>query len=573
MEVYRIDDVPLIYAQLQEMKLQELIDQSIPTHGNWQGISLGNVLVIWLSYLISEGDHRLSPVESWVFQNLLWLQSLTGLSNLTSKDLTDDRLEQALDYLSEDSNWSSFASVFEANTLSIYDLDSETIRLDAAPMQGHHRIKPEGLFQKGYHKQHANLGQFKIMLASLDNKVNQFGYPLFHKVFSGEKADDILYYPVLKDCNDLFKGQGDHTGKLIVGDSKMGSKFLRHSITEMGHSYLVPLSKVQLSNEKRKELINNSLSDEFEQVYKNDKLVAKGFEVLREMNYTDKSEQNHNWKERLIFVLSSHYAKSQRIAFDKKMKSTQALLLELAVPKQGKVKIESKQTLILRIDEILKAKSLQDCLKVEVIEIILEKQKRKYGNLPARTEYITQFQIKVKIEEQVVEEKKKLMGWQVYACTENKEKLSLEQCVWKYRAQNQIEKRFDDLRNKIAPLIPIHLQKDNRVQALVHLLMIALKAIALMEYKVAKSLAEKKQKLDNIYPGNPKQATKNPTAKRILTAFKGISIVVFKKKTKKKVLIELTDISQNQKKIIKLMGFKSSIYKKLKQNIKFSFST
>jgi len=94
-----------------------------------------------------------------------------------------------------------------------------------------------------------------------------------------------------------------------------------------------------------------------------------------------------------------------------------------------------------------------------------------------------------------------------------------------------------------------------------------------MEYKVAKSLDEQKQELDNIYPGNPKQATKNPTAKRMLTAFKGISIVVLKKKRKKKILIKLTDISLNQKKIIRLMGFKSSLYKKLKQNIKISFST
>ena len=62
----RVDDIPLLLAQMQRMSLPALLDAHFPTHGNWQGLSLGWVTVIWLSSILSEGDHRLNHVEPGV---------------------------------------------------------------------------------------------------------------------------------------------------------------------------------------------------------------------------------------------------------------------------------------------------------------------------------------------------------------------------------------------------------------------------------------------------------------------------------------------------------------------------
>ena len=577
MKVFRIDDIPLIYEQLSELYLSEIIDRSIKTSGSWQGISLGNLVCLWLCYLISESDHRLSPVESWSSENLLWLQSLSGLSSLSSKDFTDDRLGLALDYLSDANNWNNFSHSFEARSLSVYDLEGmSTIRLDAAPMQGHHAIWKGGMFQNGHNKHHKNIGQFKVMLAALDNELNSFSYPLYHKVFSGEKADDILYLPVIKECEKVFKSIGDLSPKLIVGDSKMGSRSLRSYIEQSGNYYLMPLSKTQLSQHQRIELINQYLPSGLEKIYKKDKkgelvLVAEGFETSWQVNYTDKTEGNtHSWTERLLFVLSHSYAQSQQSAFEKKIKNTESQLLELVKPKQGKKAIRSQTELEQSINTILSEKELEAYLKVDIEEIIEIKYKRKYKDRPAGVEEIVSYQLIIERNSKAIEDKKGIMGWQVYACNAYKEKLSLEQCVWKYRAQNRIESRFDNLRNKIAPLIPIYLQKDNRVEALVNLLMLALKVISVMEYKAAKSLKEKNEALDNIYHGNPKQKTKTPTAKKMLTAFKGISIVILKDKNNSRV--EMTALNQTQMKIIRIIGFKTTLYKKLVDKIRISLS-
>jgi hypothetical protein len=50
----RVDDIPLLLTQIERMGIKKLIDKHFPTHGNWQGESLGNVAVIWLTHAFSQ---------------------------------------------------------------------------------------------------------------------------------------------------------------------------------------------------------------------------------------------------------------------------------------------------------------------------------------------------------------------------------------------------------------------------------------------------------------------------------------------------------------------------------------
>jgi transposase len=65
-ESYRVDDIPLLIAQQRAMGIERIIDEVVQPHGNRQGLSVGWTVVVWLSYIVSQGDHRLSYVESWV---------------------------------------------------------------------------------------------------------------------------------------------------------------------------------------------------------------------------------------------------------------------------------------------------------------------------------------------------------------------------------------------------------------------------------------------------------------------------------------------------------------------------
>jgi Domain of unknown function (DUF4277) len=103
----RVDDIPLLLAQIERMGIKELIDKHFPTHGNWQGESLGSVVAIWLTHILSQADHRLNQVQDWAFKRLETLKALCG-EDLHELDLTDDRLEAVLRYLDSDRNWYSF---------------------------------------------------------------------------------------------------------------------------------------------------------------------------------------------------------------------------------------------------------------------------------------------------------------------------------------------------------------------------------------------------------------------------------------------------------------------------------
>ena len=92
----RVDDIPLLVAQLDRMGIQPLLDGHFPTHGNWVGLSLGWVTVSWLTHILSEADHRLNQVPPWAKQRLHTLRGATG-QPVHPLDLSDDRLAAVLE--------------------------------------------------------------------------------------------------------------------------------------------------------------------------------------------------------------------------------------------------------------------------------------------------------------------------------------------------------------------------------------------------------------------------------------------------------------------------------------------
>jgi hypothetical protein len=81
----RVDDIPLLLAQLERMGVRSLLNEYFPAHGNWVGLSVGWVAELWLTHILSEADHRLNHVEPWTEQRLHTLQMLDrGLSPVSA---------------------------------------------------------------------------------------------------------------------------------------------------------------------------------------------------------------------------------------------------------------------------------------------------------------------------------------------------------------------------------------------------------------------------------------------------------------------------------------------------------
>ena len=126
----RIDDIPLLLAQMDRMGLSGLLDAHFPTHGNWQGLPLGRMATIWLSSILSRGDHRLVHVEPWVAGRQMRLSQVSG-EIVRADDFSDDRLEIVLRLLSDDSHWTAFESALNQHLIRVYDRRAERVHVDS----------------------------------------------------------------------------------------------------------------------------------------------------------------------------------------------------------------------------------------------------------------------------------------------------------------------------------------------------------------------------------------------------------------------------------------------------------
>src|SRR5205823_11995831 len=185
----RVDDIPVLVALLLKLRVAEFIDKHFPTNGNRTGLSLGQMCIVWLTFILSQADHRLNQVEPWVAEHRRTLSRCLGCE-VEPRDCTDDRLATGLDYLSVDENWQSFEAELNGAIIRTYDLKTDRVRFDSTSVSAY--VTPEGMFQFGLSCDHRpDLPQLKISLSVLD----AMGLPLTTTVVAGNSEDDPLYLP------------------------------------------------------------------------------------------------------------------------------------------------------------------------------------------------------------------------------------------------------------------------------------------------------------------------------------------------------------------------------------------
>ena len=199
----RVDDVALLIGQMVKMGLPEVLDRHIPRHWTQRGLSWGWTAVIWLAYIVTEGDHRKVSVETYLKGMHHTLSCLTA-QVIEPLDFSDDRLSHLLQHLSKPAYWHAIERDLNERSIEIYDLSQDVIRCDATTVSGDHEVTEEGLVQFGYSKDDPARPQIKVMMGSLD----PLGMPLATDVLSGERADDGLYIPIIERIRTGLKTPG-----------------------------------------------------------------------------------------------------------------------------------------------------------------------------------------------------------------------------------------------------------------------------------------------------------------------------------------------------------------------------
>ncbi len=555
----RVDDIPVLLAQGKKIQVSELLDQHFVPHGNWQGTSFGWTTMIWLTHILSEGDHRMNQVAQWAENRLHTLEISSGQS-VRAQEWSDDRLGIVLDTLADAEKWQAFESDLNRHTFRVYNLKPQCVRVDSTTASGYWTVTPDGLFQYGHSKNHRpDLPQLKVMVSTLD----PLGMPVATQVVSGERADDQLYIPAIQQVSKSL----DEHGLLYVGDCKMGALATRAFIVASQDTYLCPLAEKQMAQETLEAYLRPVWSGQqaLIPIYRENQAgevehIAEGYEQRVELSATV-NEKTIPWTERHLIVRSFQQARKAEEGLQVRLANAQAELLRLNERKQGKKRIEDGVAMRVAADKVLAKYRVASMFKLKITVQSAERTIRSYKERAVRTEIERTVSLQVEVDEQVVQQEVALLGWRVYATNELTERLSLEQAVLAYREEYVIERGFGRLKGKPLTLTPMYLQSDERATGLIRLLSIGLRMLTLIEHRVRQQLAETNDTLSGLYAGNPKRTTERPTAEAMLQVFKGIHLSVVS--IGEQVLFHVTPLSEVQLQILSLVDFSSDIYTRL----------
>jgi transposase len=396
--------------------------------------------------------------------------------------------------------------------------------------------------------------------------LDPMGMPVATQVVSGERADDKLYIPAIKQVSASL----DEHGLLYVGDCKMAAIGIRAFIQNSQDYYLCPLSEVQLPDETLEAYLRpvwngNQALKPIERVNAEGQLdqIAEGYEQNISVS-AEIDNKTITWTERRLIIRSFQYARAAQEGLHKRLEKAQTELIELNEHKQGKRQFEDATGMQTVADQILKHHRVVGLLKFNILDESTERHIRAYGDYPARTEIEHTLTLLAETDDLAVQEAERWLGWRVYATNHPQDVLPLEKAALAYREEYLVEHGFGRLKGKPLSLSPMYLQSDERATGLIHLLSIGLRILTLIEYQARKRLADLDEKLSGIYAGNPKRATAHPTTEAMLQAFKGIYLSVVA--IGDQVLYHVTPLSDVQAKILSLLDFPTSIYTQLTNN-------
>lgn len=553
----RIDNLPLLIYWLKRMQVDRIIDRVLgPPHGNWGGLSYGEVAVVFVAYVVMRCTHFLSPMQGWARTHLVSLSQALGKA-VREQDFTDDRLGLLLARLGDEATrpgeW--IEEELGRQVLRAYDLPADTARIDMTTVSVHHQPPEEkGLMRLGHSKdRRPDLRQFKAVLATLD----PVGMPLATATVSGEQADDPLYVPVWERLVATL-GRADF---LTVGDCKLASLANRAHLDSHGGFYLAPLPLTGHTPAQLQAWVSHPPATPeaicLPGPSPNEAPVGQGFEVEEECRWhAPDTSTPVVWIERRLIVQSEAHAQRQRAGLQQRLTQAETALGALKpVPEQAD--LES------RAQAVLNRYRVTDYLELRYVEQV-ESQTRYLGPGrpgPHRAQQTVETQtwtIKVKRRRAALNHFNRLAGWRVYATNAPKARLSLTGAVNCYRQQWQPEHGFHRLKGGLLAITPLFLKDNNRIRGLLLLLGIALRVLTLTEFVARRGLAATGETLKGLYAGNPNRATAQPTAERLLKAFDDLTL--YRHENTTEVCCEVTELTPLQRRILHLLGVPESVY-------------
>jgi transposase len=558
--------VALLIGQMVKMGLPEVLDRHIPRHWTQRGLSWGWTAVMWLAYILTEGDHRKVSMETDVKGMQPTLSHLTA-QVIAPLDFSDDRLSHLLTHLSKPAYWHQIEHDLNARSIEVYPLPQDVLRCDATTVSGAHQVTEDGLVQFGHSKDDPTRPQIKVMIGSLD----PLGMPLATDVVSGERADDGLYLPIIARIRSGLSTPG----LLLVGDCKRSALATRAYLARHRDWYLSPLPLTGATAEAMEAWITTGVrkgeAGELVRIGRtNDRghevLAAEGYELERTCGAPDSDVE---WRERVLVVRAPLHANQQTAGLENRLHYAETALTALTPPRgRGKRQMTDEATLVEAIDRVLTEHRVDGLLSVTWEKQVEQKtqyvgrgrgSKSREKRVIQKTRYhITQ----ITRQEDRIGTLRQRFGWKAFVTNAGPQRLSLQEAVLCSRNEYRVERIFHRLKSRVH-IAPLFVKLNEQIEGLTYLLTLGVRVLTVMEFVLRRSLAQDQAGLPNMHPENKQKSTDKPTAERILQAFAGVSLTIIEHATGEEILRRITPLSGVQEAILQRLGLGTHLYRQL----------
>jgi transposase len=541
----RVDDIPLIIGTAIKLGLPDIVDAAVGRHGLHQGLGPGWLATIWIAYILSEGDHRKSTVQDWANSRRTMLGRLIG-QDLREVDFTDDRLGILLRRLSDPATWDKVESELWRQSVLVYDLTAEGIRLDSTTSYGYHSPGQGGVMQLGYSKDHRpDLPQLKLMAAAAEPS----GQWVATEVHPGNSADDPLYLPLIERVRRVL----GRTGLLYIGDCKMAALATRASIVAAGDVYLTPAPETGNLPADKAAWLDAIVAQELTgtPVGPADKPSAMAYGFSREQTATLDGEP-FSFTERVILVRSRRLAEQQVAGLEARLAKAERQLLALTPPVgRGRRQLRHPDDFLRAVKGILDRPAIAGLLSVT-------------AQLETDAAGLARFVVTaVTRDEAAIAARQARLGWRVLLTTLSADAYGPAAVVEIYNRGWLIEQDFHLLKDRPLGIQPLYVQTEAQITGLTHLLTLALRLLTLIQTVVRRGLGAAGQTLAGLFPGQASRSTDRPTGRRLLQAFTRAEISLIRVQTGEGVHWHLTPLPQHLVAILTYLGLSPLLYTSL----------
>lgn len=445
--------------------------------------------------------------------------------NVTPNDINDDALGRALDEIYEKGAEPIFVEI-AASAVSIYDINTKQCHLDSTSISvnGTYEDGQDTLVRFGHSKDlRSDLKQF--MQSSL--ATNDGGIPLIMRTLPGNTSDKTHFKEFLQELqNGTLVSQDDFT---VAFDS---AGYTKDTISAMGSTGWV--SRVPETIELAKEFKSNS----------NDKIVC----ILNENYSFCEQEVEYAGVKQRWFLFSS------KQALEREEKTIKRNVVREKKELDGSITRFSRQLFSCKEDTLKSLAVHSKHVKYHTVSLcgfVEEKHFIKRGKPKDGDAFELKYKAQIDVTENTDLIKDLISSGGKFILATNRicrEKYSAENVLKIYKDQQCIERGFRFLKNPISLVKSIYLKNQNRITALSMIMFITLLVYAVAERALRKALAEQNETVKS----QTKKDVQNPTMRWVFQKME--DIVVFEYTEKNKLLLQFFNITDEVKKIIRLLG-------------------